>query len=359
MRWPETNLGIISSTINGKAATVNSSRKMICFAVLGLTVCLCPALLAQAASQATMYAPDPSTVMIDVMALDAKTGAVLPDLKKEDFQVLDNGREMSVVSFGSGAHYGVAPIALWLVIECNNFGPPDFTSAFLRGKTQYLQPALAHLDKTDVVGVAHWCSNGTQEIDLPPGNDADAAISKLDELLSRKSIEGENRKDEDAKNRLVGMILDETKKNSPQRLPVIVFLYGDAGSAYEIEADDILRSLLSVPSVVYGLNNAGYHFDPRAMYGAGQIYYEVHYLSRATGGDVYGSPDFSQLTKGLNYIVMQAHFRDTLGFKPDTFDGKKHDLRVELTPEGQKQFPSAVLKYRSQYIPADLAKGLP
>jgi len=285
------------------------------------------------------------------MALDARTGVVLPNLARDDFQILDNGREKPIRSFGSGAHYGVTPIALWLVIECNNFTPPDFSSGFMRGKTQYLKPALANLDKTDEVGVAHWCGDGTQAIDLPLSKDTDAAIGTLNTLLSRKSIEGENRKSQDAKERMIKMILDETKKSLPERLPVIVFLYGDAGSAFEVEADDILRPLLSVPSIVYGLNDAGYHFDPSAMYGGGQIYYEIHYLSHATGGDVYGSPDWPELSKGLSYIVMQTHFRYTLGFDPGAFDSKKHDLKIELTPEGQRKYASAVLKYRSQYIP--------
>ncbi len=318
-----------------------------------MLVYFCPRSLAQDPSHASVL--DPSLVRINVIALDDKTGAILPNLAKEDFQLFDNGREMPIVNFGSGVHYGVTPIALWLVIECNNFGPPDFTSAFMRGKTQYLKPALASLDKTDAVGVGHWCGDGTQAIDLPLGKDADAAVSMLNTLLSRKSIEGENRKGEDAKDRLVQMILEETEKSSSQRLPVIVFLYGDAGSAFEVEADDILHRLLSVPSIVYGLNDAGYHFDPSAMYGAGQIYFEVHYLSHATGGDVYGSPDWPVLSKGLSYILMQAHFRYTLGFDPGVFDSKKHDLRVVLTPEGKNKFQSAVLKYRSQYMDIPVA----
>ncbi|MGC2161182.1 MAG: hypothetical protein WA634_04675 [Silvibacterium sp.] len=317
--------------------------------LLGLVAWRCPVLSAQNAGQAAAV-PDPSVVTVNVVALNAKTSAILPSLGKEDFRLSDNGHEMPIVSFGSGAHYSTTPIALWLVLECNNFGVTDFASAFMRGKTQYLLPALAHLDKADAVGVAHWCGNGTQAIDLPPAHDPDAAIGKLDDLLKQKPVEGANRQTEDAKQRMVEMILADAKQTTPRRLPVIVFLYGDAGYAFLYEADNILRGLLATPSIVYGLNNAGYHFDPSAMYGGGQIYYEIHYLSLATGGNVYGTPDPKQFSKALDYILMQMHFRYTLGFQPAAFDGKKHDLKIELTPDGQKKYADAVLRYRPQYL---------
>jgi hypothetical protein len=73
---------------------------------------------------------DPSLVTLNVVAQDAKTSAILPKLSREDFRLFDNGRETPIVSFGAGAHYSVPPLALWLVLECNNFGQVDFASAF-------------------------------------------------------------------------------------------------------------------------------------------------------------------------------------------------------------------------------------
>ena len=327
-----------------------SARNIRCVIMLGLAVCCYPTALAQKAVSPPAVL-DPSIVAVDVVALNAKTSAIVPGLSKSDFRLLDNGRETPIVSFGSGAHYSVSPIALWLVLSCNDFGVVDFASAFMRGKTQYLLPALTHLDKTDTVGVAHWCGNGTQAIDLPPEHNPDAAIGALNDLLKQKPVEGTNRQAEDAKQRMVEMILAGTQKMSPRHLPVLVFLYGDAGYAFQNEADNILRGLLATPSFVYGLNNAGYHFDPSAMYGGGRVYYEVHYLSLSTGGNVYGTPDPTQFSKALDYILLQMHFRYTLGFKPAAFDGKKHDLKIELTVDGQRKYADAVLRYRSQFIP--------
>jgi hypothetical protein len=95
------------------------------------------------------------------------------------------------------------------------------------------------------------------------------------------------------------------------------------------------------------------------MFGGGQIYYEIHYLSQQTGGNVVGTPDPRQLSAALDYILLQTHFRYTLGFRPAVRDRKKHDLKVELTPDGQKKYADPVLRYRRQYIAVAASKSVP
>lgn len=292
----------------------------------------------------------PATV--DVIALNEKTLSIVPNLTAQDFVIHDDGKKTPVVGFASGLHFQVAPIALWLVLECNNYGVTDFASGFMRGQTQYLLPALAHLDKADAVGVAHWCGNGEQAIDLEPERDPQAAIEALNKVLKQKAVEGANRQAEDAKERMINLILTQTKTMKPRPTPVIVFLYGDAGFAFRHEAEGTLINLLSTPSFVYGLNNAGYHFDPSAMFGGGNVYYEIHFLSISLGGNVYGTPYPKQYSMALDDILMQMHFRYTLGFKPAVMDSKRHDLKITLTDAAAKRFPDAVLRYRAQYIPA-------
>lgn len=321
-----------------------------CAVMLGLATASGVALHAQAIGQeraTVVKAP----AAVDVIALNAKTLSVVPNLTAQDFAIQDDTKPTPVLSFASGMHYQEPPIALWLVLECNNYGVTDFASGFMRGKTKYLLSALAHLDKTDVVGVAHWCGNGKQAIDLMPGHDPQAAINALNAVLKQKPVEGANRQAEDAKERMVNLILTQAKTMKPKPTPVIVFLYGDAGFAFRHEAEGTLINLLSMPSFVYGLNNAGYHFDQSAMFGGGNIYYEIHYLSISLGGNVYGTPDAKQFSTALDYILMQMHFRYTLGFKPGAMDSKRHNLKIELTDAAAKEFPGVVLRYRAQYIP--------
>src|SRR3974377_2552180 len=55
-----------------------------------------------------------SLVLLDVFTLDSKTGLPLNQLKREDFQVTDNGKLVPIETFDSGGHYGTAPGDLWL-----------------------------------------------------------------------------------------------------------------------------------------------------------------------------------------------------------------------------------------------------
>lgn len=335
-----------------------------CIIALLLAAPFCVLSTAQSTSQpgppatpTSLSHPGPPTSTVDVFALNPTTGAVLPGLGKDDFRLLDDGHPMPIVSFGAGAHYSVTPIALWLVISCNNFGDPELTSGFMRGKTQILAPALLNLDKADAVGVAHWCGDGTQAIDQPPTSNAGAALDALNSLLKRKVVEGANRQWEDAQQRMVNLILDNARTSQPRRTPVLLFLYGDGGYAFLTQTNDVLRSILATSGIVFGLNDSGYHFDPQAMFGGGEIYYEIHYLSMQTGGQVYGSPYPNLITKALDYILLQMHFRYTLGFEPTAFDGKEHDLKIELTPQGKAKYASAVLRYRPEYVASTSANG--
>jgi hypothetical protein len=66
-----------------------------------------------------------SLVLVDVIVQNSKTGLPVNTLHHEDFRLLDNGHEVPVATFDSGAHYGTRPIALWFVVICNekNNGP--------------------------------------------------------------------------------------------------------------------------------------------------------------------------------------------------------------------------------------------
>jgi hypothetical protein len=48
---------------------------------------------------------------------------------------------------------------------------------------------------------------------------------------------------------------------------------------------------------------------------------------------------------------MQLHFRYELGFVPPDIDGKRHELRVELTKAAKVTHKGLRLRYRPEYIP--------
>jgi hypothetical protein len=48
---------------------------------------------------------------------------------------------------------------------------------------------------------------------------------------------------------------------------------------------------------------------------------------------------------------MQLHYRYELGFIPPAIDGKRHELKVELTKEGDAKHKKVRIRARPEYIP--------
>jgi hypothetical protein len=306
-------------------------------------------------SDVTTIRVDTSLVLLDVIAeiTDTRlhTKNLLTTLGRGDFRVFDNGHEVPIRNFDTGAKFSTRPIALWLIVQCNLGFPAEAASGFMQGKTQFLTPAFAHLDKTDVVGVAHWCDNGDATVDLSPGTDVSAAIQKVDEILNQKRVNGDNRPGELAMQHMIRMILENTHNATPSRLPIYLFLYGDRSGTKAAEAESVLQDLLESSGIAFGINDGGFPYDSNAVFRGGQTFYLAHYYSQETGGQFYSTRDPALFANALDYILLQLHFRCTLGFKPTSLDGKKHVLKVELTEGAKKKFPATELRFRPEYVP--------
>lgn len=343
-------------------------RVWICCVIGPVVLCVLPSL--PQTSRTPVFRVDSSLTLVDVIAEDAKTGLrtreLLTDLRREDFRIFDNGHEMPIETFDVGVQNTTRPIALWLIVQCNQtFGDghgqsPGYHSMFMQGKTDFLKPALTHLGGNDVIGVAHWCDNGDAVLDQTPNRDAGAALAKVEDVLDQKPIVGKNRPGELAMQHMIRMILENAHQTRPIRLPVFLFLYGDGCATSLDEANSISKDLLETSGMVFGINDGTWPYtppenipeiasevDPQQR----QIFYLVHYYSRQTGGEVYSTPDPKLFSGALDYILTQLHFRYTLGFRPEKLDGNRHALKVELTDEAKERFPSAQLRFREQYIP--------
>src|SRR5258707_2312504 len=123
-------------------------------------------------------------VLVDVVALSAKNG--LPDrtLKREDFQVLDDGHPVSIKTFDSGANFTTRPLVLWLVVQCAMPGWEKEGSGLFAGHISVFKPVLKDLEKQDTLAVAHWCDDGQSKVDLLPTTDVDRAATTLEQVLA-------------------------------------------------------------------------------------------------------------------------------------------------------------------------------
>lgn len=307
-------------------------------------------LAAQEPPQGAAIRVTSSLVLVDVITTDSKTGLPLEKAKREDFRVFDDGHEIDIKSFDSGVNYSTRPVALWFVVQCLQKNWDDFGSGFIRGKTSLLNPALAHLDKKDTVGVAHWCDDGTQGLDHVPDRNVDGALGSIEELMKAKPAIPGTRLGELALLKCLRAVLDQSQQANPQPLPVVVFLYGDHSGMERPDIDAIQNELLKRSVIVFGINNG---VVQRSQNFSGSSWSQPNvamFLAWKTGGAFFGvKPEY--FSPALEAVLMQVHFRYVLGFAPAKLDGKRHELRVELSDSGKQKYKGSELKSRPEYIP--------
>jgi hypothetical protein len=295
-----------------------------------------------------------SLVLLDVITED-KHGQPVRDLAKEDFRIFDNGHEVQITTFDTGAGNDMRPITLWFVVICNEGGLPKFgASAEFHGHESLFRPALAHLQIHDRVGVAHWCDNGERRLDLLPTGDRDTAILQLAETLTPIPFDGGTSDADEAGEKafrsLVRLIIRDAYGRNPRPLPVIVFLHGDHTGQPHGELNQLVDDFLETSGIVFGIS------DNRApkLHLFGEQAKILHYMATHTGGQYFSVPP-SGYAAALDAILTQLHFRYELGFVPTAIDGKRHKLRVELTKAAKAKHQGVRLNYRPEYIPVRAA----
>ena len=128
---------------------------------------------------------------------------------------------------------------------------------------------------------------------------------------------------------------------------MLIFLYGDYSGMPKSEADEFVDALLETSAVAYGLK------DRRSphLWLLGEQAQVANYIAVETGGEYLKvTPD--SYAQGLKQILEQLHSRYELGFKPQSLDGKRHKLTVQLTDTAKKQHKGTRLRYRVAYVPA-------
>jgi len=121
-------------------------------------------------------------VLVDIVTL--KDG--LPDktLRRDDFQLFDNGAPVSIKTFDTGFQSSSRPLSLWMIVQCRMPGWDSQGSGLFAGEIHRLLPALEKLNQQDTIAVAHWCDNGDAQLDLMPTTSADNLGKALERVLA-------------------------------------------------------------------------------------------------------------------------------------------------------------------------------
>lgn len=320
----------------------------ICF----LSACISFSIKSQespASPQAPTIRVQSSLVLVDVITKDPKTGLPLRNLQKSDFRVYDNHREVEISTFDAGAHFGTRPVIVWLAVICNEKGKIGGSANYV-GKEVLFRPALDQLDKTDTVGVAHWCDDGETKLDLLPTKDHDSPIGVLAETIKPITFAvggASNLVGERTFRKMVRLIIQDAQRRNPQPLPVVVFIDGDHTGQPIRELNELVDDFLETSGIVFGIKDYLYPAVHLSNGEQGQI---LHYMAEQTGGQ-YFTVQPSEYAAALEMILMQLHFRYQLGFIPPAIDGKRHKLKVEFTKEAKEKYKGVRLNFRQEYIP--------
>ena len=301
-------------------------------------------------SQITFHSSS-NLVLVDVIARNAKNG--LPDktLTRDDFEIFDNGRPVSIKTFDNGAQFTTRPLALWFVVQCYMSDVVTEGSGLFRGEISLFEPALKYLDPEDTVAVAHWCDDGESKLDLLPTRNFGHVPTVLEEVLERSiQADDHDRTGELALQKTLQLIVDATQSSHPEPLPVVIFLYGDHSGMPRSEANHFVDELLETSATVYGLKDRR---SPGIWFLPGEQKEVAHYIANQTGGE-YLEVMPETYAKGLEDILQQLHFRYELGFLPENLDGKRHKLIVKLADLVKNQHKGVRLRYRAGYVPTVL-----
>src|SRR6202046_2315434 len=192
-------------------------------------------------------------VLVDVIALNARSGLPNKTLTRDDFRIFDNGQPVSITTFDSGAKFTTRPLALWFVVQCNMQGYEAKGSGLFAGQISLFKPPLKGLEKQDTVAVAHWCDDGQSKLDLLPTSDIDeAGAPPKTVLVPVPDTNDHDRKGELALQKTLQLIIDATHSVGPEPLPVVIFLYGDYSGTDRSEADHFIEELLKTSGVASG-----------------------------------------------------------------------------------------------------------
>jgi hypothetical protein len=305
-----------------------------------------------ASSQTPTFRVQSSLALVDVLSKDLETGLPMRDLKKEDFRLFDNGHEVHISTFDAGALSDTRPTTVWLVVICNENGLPKFgASAEFAGQESLFRPALNRLESHDSVGVAHWCDNGDSQLDLLPTDDRDKVIEKLAETLQPIAFQaGTSASDETGEKafrKLIRRIIRDAYGRNPKPLPVLVFLHGDHTGQPHGELNKLVDDFLETSGIVFGISDSR---SSNRLFIIGEQAKIMHYMAKNTGGEYYSTSP-SGYEGALEAVLLQLHYRYELGFIPPAIDGKRHELRVELSESAKTEHKRLRLRYRPEYIP--------
>jgi Ca-activated chloride channel homolog len=268
------------------------------------------------AAQSVQFRTAVDTVAVYVTVTD-REGRLVPDLTREDFRILDNGRPAEITTFSNE----IQPITVAVMLDMSG----SMRNGFLRVRESTMRfiDALLPWDRATigsfgleiavsplltgdkdilrrVVREELWPSGPT-----PLWNALDAGMSTLEQETGRRVV----------------LVLTDGRDTGP--------LPGHRAGRREVS-----RRARDDGFMIYaiGLEGSGGSFrqNPRALDNS------IRDLADQTGGGSFSLPSDADLGATFERVTEELRRQYLLGFTPVVLDGREHRLEVQLTVPGHR-----------------------
>jgi Ca-activated chloride channel family protein len=283
--------------------------------------------------------PAPSVIHVDVnlVMVDAtvktKSGQILGGLKKEDFELREDGVPQKIDVFSRDE----LPLSVALVLDLS-----DSIGPFLGPLREAANTALSALKPDDEVALFTFSTEA--ELRVPFTKDK----SQLAQQINAFKVGGATNINDGifvAARYLLGA--------PPKGRRVIILISDDVGTdAGGQGTNDIVTETIAADSVLYNLKIPGYN-PPGTLFYASMVpgLVNIRKVTDQTGGEIFSVPDVAHLDSEFAALIERIKTRYTVGYYTNATgaSGKPHKLDVHLAPSFGKKGHDYVILAKSGY----------
>jgi Ca-activated chloride channel family protein len=273
-------------------------------------------------------------VLVDA-TVKAKDGKIIANLKKDDFQVLEDGIAQKIDVFSRDE----LPLDVALVLDLS-----DSIGPFLAPLRDAATIALAALKPNDEVALFTFSTEA--ELRLPLSKDKNKIADQINTFDARGATNI---------NDGIFLAAEYLLKTPPTGRRVIILISDDVGTdAGGQGTRDIVTEAIAADAVLYNLKIPGYNPPATMLHSAmtpGLV--NIHKVMEATGGELFDVQDVAHLDAVFSALIQRIKTRYTLGYytMANGAEGKPHKLEVRLASSfGKKGRDYTILAKNGYYI---------
>ncbi|MFY9607269.1 MAG: VWA domain-containing protein [Blastocatellia bacterium] len=285
-------------------------------------------------------------VLMDVLAVQKKTGRIIGDLKQDDFTVFEDGVKQTVSYFSKEK----LPVSIVLLIDragCVNAFNDQIRAATIK--------AISHLKPEDELAIMVF----SNKVSLVQGFTRDRGL-----IADRiNNVEPQHRSEQHYFNAAIYEASEYMKKaaNPGGRRAIIALSSLEASIDFsKISEKEALESVLESGAVVSGIlvQTVGGRIDQGVrgkptswLRHLGLRAGSLKMFVQETGGELVGAPP-AQIDPTMNRLVDNISQSYSLAYTPTNTarDGKRRRIRIETSPEVETREGKTVLLSRKSYV---------